>query len=480
MRILIVDTFYGPYLQRLYASGELIQQPWAVQHKAHFEGGFGTGDAYSHALGLLGVEAIEIVANSIPLQRAWAQGNRPDLLQLQDPGQQLFAILEAQIRWFEPTVLYVQDINWLPAAFLQHVKPLVEMVVGQNACPLSPNLDLSPYDLLLTSLPHYVGRFRSMGVKAAYFPIGFDERLLQRHRTDRSRSHSLTFVGGLGGYHSKGTQMLEAIAQELPLQVWGYGGQQLPPDSTLKQRWQGEAWADDMYGLLANSQITINRHIDIAESYANNMRLYEATGMGACLLTDSKLNLPCLFEPDREVVTYSSPAEAVSKLKQLLTQPKVAAAIAIRGQERTLKNHTYRQRMVELVELLQRHGTKTSTSSLQPQRSQIILVACCAENVHRIPQPLKEALLNEHSYHKLFLISDETPHASASIGIKRWQKINFSKDKSCIKNCLNYIDPDHVLLLVDRAKVSSNCNWISQLQQEAQDRTIALDTCYLI
>jgi hypothetical protein len=121
MKILIVDTFYGPYLQRLYASGELIQQPWAVQHKAHFAGGFGTGDAYSHGLGLLGVEAIEIVANSMPLQRAWALVHRPDLLQLQDPGQQLLAILDAQIRWFEATVLYVQDINWLPAAFLQHV-----------------------------------------------------------------------------------------------------------------------------------------------------------------------------------------------------------------------------------------------------------------------------------------------------------------------------------------------------------------------
>ena len=52
MRILIVDTFYGPYLERLYAGGALAQQPWTVQHKAHFSGGFGTGDAYSHGLGL--------------------------------------------------------------------------------------------------------------------------------------------------------------------------------------------------------------------------------------------------------------------------------------------------------------------------------------------------------------------------------------------------------------------------------------------
>ena len=96
MKILIVDTFYGPYLQRLYGSGELIQQPWAVQHKAHFEGGFGTGDAYSHWLGLLGVEAIEIVANSMPAT-GLAQEHRPELLQLQDAGQQLLAILEAQI-----------------------------------------------------------------------------------------------------------------------------------------------------------------------------------------------------------------------------------------------------------------------------------------------------------------------------------------------------------------------------------------------
>ena len=375
MRILIVDTFYGPYLERLYAGGSLALQTWAQQHKAHFAGGFGTGDAYSHGLGLLGVEAIEIVANSPVLQQAWAREHQPALLQVPTGMQQLLAILEAQIRWWKTTVLYVQDINWLPAAFLQHVKPLAEMVVGQNACPLSPGLDLSPYNLLLTSLPHYVGRFRNQGVQAAYFPIGFDQRLLQRHHTHGPRPHALTFVGGLGGHHSQGTQMLEGIAQQLPLQVWGYGGQQLPTDSILGQRWRGEAWADDMYGLLASSQITLNRHIDIAEGYANNMRLYEATGMGACLLTDAKANLPYLFEPDQEVVTYSSPAEAVSKLKQLLAQPDAASAIAARGQARTLKHHTYSQRMAELVALLQRHCPTTGASTAHAPRPQTLLVA---------------------------------------------------------------------------------------------------------
>ena len=44
-------------------------------------------------------------------------------------------------------------------------------------------------------------------------------------------------------------------------------------DSNLRLCWQGEAWAEDMYSLLATSKITINRHIDIAERYANNMTI---------------------------------------------------------------------------------------------------------------------------------------------------------------------------------------------------------------
>ena len=62
----------------------------------------------------------------------------------------------------------------------------------------------------------------------------------------------------------------------------------------MKERWQGgmgkERW------IVGKGKVTVNRHIDIAEEYANNMRLYEATGMGACLVTDAKLNLPCLFD----------------------------------------------------------------------------------------------------------------------------------------------------------------------------------------
>ena len=241
MRILIVDTFYkalpGAPLLRWESPAEVL----GGSAQGSLPGRNGTGDAYSYGLKLLGVEAIEIVANSIPLQRAWAMEHSPELLQLEDEGQQLLAILEAQIRWFKATILYVQDINWLPAGYTACEANQLEMVVGQNACPLAINLDLSPYDLLLTSLPHYVGKFRYMGIKAAYFPIGFDERLLQRHSSSESRTHALTFVGGLGAITAREHKCWNPLPSELPLRVWGYGGQQLPerltfetPDGTEK------------------------------------------------------------------------------------------------------------------------------------------------------------------------------------------------------------------------------------------------------
>jgi len=475
-KIFIIDTFYAPFLENLYSNSFLAHLSFSKQHEAHFVNGFGTSNAYSRELLLLNVEAIEIVANSVLLQRAWAQEYQPELLDLPSETTQLFAILQAQICWWKPTVLYVQDINWLPAAFLQHVKPQVEMVVGQNACPLAPGLDLSPYDLLLTSLPHYVGKFRDQGVKAAYFPIGFDERLLQRHRTDAPRPHALTFVGGLGGYHSQGTQMLEAIARELPLQVWGYGGEQLPADSILRQRWRGEAWADDMYGLLASSQITLNRHINIAEGYANNMRLYEATGMGACLLTDAKVNLPCLFEPDQEVVTYETPEEAVSKLKQLLANPKAAAAIAARGQARTLGEHSYSQRMALLVDLLERHKPKAGTPLNRTPRRQEVLVACPANLHSRIPNALKHALEGQHDHYRFTLLSDGNSQDPGFQGQPRWCSPALNGNPQLAQCCLDATEPKQLLIVEERNNASQGPSWIAQLKQEAEQRQIVCNS----
>ena len=99
----------------------------------------------------------------------------------------------------------------------------------------------------------------------------------------------------------------------------------------------------------------MNVHIDISKNNANNMRLYEATGTGAMLLTDMKDNLHELFEIGKEIVVYQNVDDAIDKIRYYTSHPSEATAIAYAGQVRTLKEHTYANRMLELDEILTRY-----------------------------------------------------------------------------------------------------------------------------
>ena len=63
-----------------------------------------------------------------------------------------------------------------------------------------------------------------------------------------------------------------------------------------------------------------------------------------------------LFEPGAEAVSYDSAGRLVDQLTYYLDNESERAAIAAAGQARTLRDHTYRQRMRELVELLEAAG----------------------------------------------------------------------------------------------------------------------------
>jgi spore maturation protein CgeB len=172
----------------------------------------------------------------------------------------------------------------------------------------------------------------------------------------------VTFVGGVNPkVHPERITVLERVAREVELEVWGYGANALPKRSILRRCHRGEAWAIGMYEVLARSRITLNVHIEAAETYANNMRLYEGTGTGALLLTDRKQNLGDLFELGREVVAYDDADDLVEKIRHYLDDDRARAEIAAAGQARTLREHTYQRRVGELVDLLASAAGATPT-----------------------------------------------------------------------------------------------------------------------
>lgn len=356
MRILIVDTCYPGFLERHYRSSPgLEQRPYDEQWRALMDTFFGTADAYSHYLCELGHEAYEVVANCEPLQEAWAREHgSPRRRGWGRRGHSHRDVLRAQVEDFRPDVLYVQNLSVLDPELLRELGA-GRLVAGQIASEAPPDVQLRPFDLILTSFPHFVDRFRAAGIASEYFRIGFDPRVLERiGETDRG--HDTVFVGALGGtQHARGNELLERAAARVPIDAWGYGLDGLGRDSPLARRYHGEAWGIEMFRVLAQTRIALNRHIDVAEENANNMRLYEATGMGALLLTDAKRNLGELFEVGREVVSYRDEDELVRAVEYFLAHEDERAAIAAAGRQRTLRDHTYAVRMRELVAILGRY-----------------------------------------------------------------------------------------------------------------------------
>jgi hypothetical protein len=373
VRIAIVDTLYPAFVGEHYARRPgLVRQPYAEQHTSLQERSFGTSDAYSVGLNALGHEAVDLLANVPILQRTWARehGLRvasslwqavPERIRGRIGGGELGRIARAQIDDVDAQVVYCQNLSFFSPADLRALRGQGRLVVGQIASEPPGDAWLREYDLLLTSFPHYVERFRGIGVDSEYLRLAFDDRVLDRLRgmgldpdpASQTRNGAV-FMGGVDPrVHGEGVARLGRVLAEVPIDVYGYGGDQLPEISALRRAWRGEAWGLDMYAVLARAGIALNRHIAAAEGFANNMRLFEATGVGAMVLTEAAPNLSDMFEPGSEVLVYRSDDELIEVLRAALADPDRRRTVAAAGQRRTLTEHTYSQRLAELSAILE-------------------------------------------------------------------------------------------------------------------------------
>jgi len=356
---LFVHSYYPAFLETLYRQEPtLASMAFEPQRRRIFDTYFGVSDAYSNGLRLLGVEAQEVISDADILQARWAveHGIHPEG-NIHDRRRQIVA---AQVAHYRPDVLYIFEWNPLGDRFVEEMRAQVALTVGQIASPLPANRTFRGYDLMISSYPPIVEHFRREGGAGELLRLAFDDRVPPKLPQVDSK-YDVTFVGGFAPSHPDRIPWLERLARDIELDVFGYGAEQIPAGSPLRAKHHGESWGLAMYQVLQCSRITLNRHahIDVRgrteHRYANNMRLYEATGVGTCLLTEDHENLSDMFDLGREIVTYASDAECVEKLRSLLESVELRRRIAAAGQRRTLRDHTYGRRMEELLGIVTRH-----------------------------------------------------------------------------------------------------------------------------
>ena len=373
MQFSILSADYSEFLRWLYTQHPGLEaRPYEEQRQTRIESLFGGPYNYSCDLEKLGHEANDIYVNNEYMQKAWARehglrlsrdwrwefrlrrGIVPWMSRIKDQ-RWFYDILAAQIRYYKPDVLLNQAMDTLSSRLLQEMKPHVGLLMGQHAAsPLPNGEDFSCYDLVISSFPPTVEHFRRQGTPAELHRLGFAPECLSC-MDGGERPFDITFIGSFYPIHSSRVALLEALCSRLPqVKVWAQGVDHLAPGSSIRNCYQGLAWGREIYKIFSRSKITLNHHGDILP-YANNLRLYEATGMGALLITDWKENLHEMFEPGQEVVAYHSPEECAELVQYYLRHDAERKAIADAGQQRTLQEHTYAHRVRELVENVRKY-----------------------------------------------------------------------------------------------------------------------------
>ena len=387
MRFARINTVAPEYIRYFYGKHRPLRHaPYRTQFEALMWDSYMQPDSYTHYLKELGYESLEVIANVQSLQRRWCLENGF----CWDAADFVESVALEQMRRFRPEVVLMVNYRIFNEAWVRRLREQchsVRHVMTWCGVNLETYAPLRGYDTVLTCNEYLAREMRRAGVNVTVVPFGFDQRILSRINAERPPSLELVFAGLVrrnDGFHGERARFLEQVSEEFDLTVFtdnrtpsrveryarqalfdtarclqqiGLGSMCRLPGLRNAARWtQRPAFPSEapmwrrvrrgVYGLdyfqtLRDAKISLNVHPDCAGWAASNIRLFEATGVGTCLITDWKDNLGQFFEPDSEIVTFKSPTECLEKLRWLVAHPEGRKRIAEAGQQRTLKQHNY-------------------------------------------------------------------------------------------------------------------------------------------
>lgn len=171
----------------------------------------------------------------------------------------------------------------------------------------------------------------------------------------REFGSALSFVGA--GYYNR-RRVFQALT-DYDFRIWGSDWDLDSPLGPLIQRQGARIAPEDCARIFNASRINLNLHSSPFHHGINpqgdylNPRVFDLAACGAFQLVDWRSHLHRFFRPEEEIVTFATVAELRQKIDYFLAHPEERHAIAQKGRERLLREHTYTCRMAQAIRLIQ-------------------------------------------------------------------------------------------------------------------------------
>ena len=400
-RFVKIASFYREFLKEYYKTHpNIVRESYEVQFSHLMDQGYGYSDYFSKHLTNLGNEANEIIHNVGPLQDSWAREHG-----LRKSGNDLIL---AQLKEYNAEVVLFQDSTHFSKAFIRSIKenvPTVRLLIGMCCSPVTiEHFEVySKFDFMLGCSPGFTDLLSKNGLKNYLFYHSIEHSICENlNKSGSWQQMDVIFIGsfiGSSDYHDERLGFIEKLLESgINIQIISnlvkegclnkglkrglFDVSRMLKDLGLKnlafslpiikkfailneapkflkfsESFAEHTVRESVYGIkmlerISEGKIGLNIHAGVSGEYAANVRMFEVTGAGSCLLTDDKKNIRDLFEPGQEIVTYGSIGECREKILWLLDNPGECREIARQGRERTLKDHSVVNRMTQLHDII--------------------------------------------------------------------------------------------------------------------------------
>lgn len=260
-----------------------------------------------------------------------------------------------QIQFYNPNIIYFHEIWLIPEFVLQQIKFIL------------PNVKIIGWNCSMTSIKNLTGQkyidaiftcssdIKNSLLKNNFFNVikvnhMFEPKILKIIGEKNDKTYEIIFFGKIHKnlYQERIDLFKYLIEKNIDFTIFGD-----TDDAILQKYCKPAIYGKDIYKIISQSKIVLNIHPK-ALLDAGNIRLFEVTGVGSLLLTDYKPNMNTLFKEKIEAVTYKTYDDAVKSINYYLANDEEREKIALKGQQKTLKNYTYKVLAKKIYEFSQK------------------------------------------------------------------------------------------------------------------------------
>lgn len=227
--------------------------------------------------------------------------------------------------------LGVKTINWFPDG-LWAIDLIMKIVSDYDI--------FLHFDSLVCDVLHKRG-----SANVRYLPYAADILPSDKTPLKRFKKYEAVFIGN---YYPEREVYFRKIADQ-NFYLWGDSPWET---SSLRSNYQGVCKYSNVAKILSESHVSVNLHYQRAKSNGANLRVYESTSSGACLLTDYKKDLERLFNLEEEILTFQGVDDFINKVHFIENNHVLAAQIGQKGYLRIKRQNTYVHRFRDILKML--------------------------------------------------------------------------------------------------------------------------------